>query len=186
MKPVYFKDQFEFRQWLAENHADKNELLVGFYKISTGKPSMTWSESVDQAICYGWIDGIRKTVDAESYCIRFTPRKPTSTWSKVNIQKVENLIKNGLMTAAGLEAYNKRSMENSGIYSFENEEKVFPLEFERKFKTNHIAWDFFCKLTPPSYRKTVIHWILSAKQEITRISRLEKLIAASEQQKRIY
>ena len=147
---------------------------------------MTWSESVDQAICYGWIDGIRKTVDAESYCIRFTPRKPTSTWSKVNIQKVENLIKNGLMTAAGLEAYNKRSMENSGIYSFENEVKVLPLEFERKFRTNHIAWDFFCKLTPPSYRKTVIYWILSAKQEITRISRLEKLIAASEQQKRIY
>lgn len=186
MKPVYFNNQIEFREWLAENHADKKELLVGFYKISTGKPSMTWSESVDQAICYGWIDGIRKTVDAESYCIRFTPRKPTSTWSKVNIQKVENLIKNGLMTASGLEAYNKRSMENSGIYSFENEEKVFPLEFERKFKTNHIAWDFFCKLTPPSYRKMVIHWILSAKQEITRISRLEKLIAASEQQKRIY
>ena len=186
MKPVYFNNQIEFREWLAENHADKKELLVGFYKISTGKPSMTWSESVDQAICYGWIDGIRKTVDAESYCIRFTPRKPTSTWSKVNIQKVENLIKNGLMTAAGLEAYNKRSMENSGIYSFENEVKVLPLEFERKFKTNHIAWDFFCKLTPPSYRKMVIHWILSAKQEITRISRLEKLIAASEQQKRIY
>jgi uncharacterized protein YdeI (YjbR/CyaY-like superfamily) len=147
---------------------------------------MTWSESVDQAICYGWIDGIRKTVDAESYCIRFTPRKPTSTWSKVNIQKAECLIKNGLMTASGLEAYNKRSMENSGIYSFENEEKVLPFEFERKFKTNHTAWDFFSNQAPPSYRKTVIHWILSAKQEITRISRLEKLIAASEQQKRIY
>ena len=186
MKPVYFNNQIEFREWLAENHADKKELLVGFYKISTGKPSMTWSESVDQAICYGWIDGIRKTVDAESYCIRFTPRKPTSTWSKVNIQKVENLIKNGLMTASGLEAYNKRSMENSGIYSFENEEKVLPFEFERKFKTNHTAWDFFSNQAPPSYRKTVIHWILSAKQEITRISRLEKLIAASEQQKRIY
>ena len=186
MKPVYFNNQIEFRQWLAENHADKKELLVGFYKISTGKPSMTWSESVDQAICYGWIDGIRKTVDAESYCIRFTPRKPTSTWSKVNIQKAECLIKNGLMTASGLEAYNKRSMENSGIYSFENEEKVLPFEFERKFKTNHTAWDFFSNQAPPSYRKTVIHWILSAKQEITRISRLEKLIAASEQQKRIY
>ena len=99
MKTVYFKDQYEFRQWLEENHADKKELLVGFYKISTGKPSMTWSESVDQAICFGWIDGIRKTVNNESYCIRFTPRKPTSTWSKVNINKAETLIKNKLMTA---------------------------------------------------------------------------------------
>ena len=186
MKPVYFKDQFEFRQWLAENHADKNELLVGFYKISTGKPSMTWSESVDQAICYGWIDGIRKTVDAESYCIRFTPRKPTSTWSKVNIQKAECLIKNGLMTASGLEAYNKRSMENSGIYSFENEESLLTSELETIFKANVNAWDFFNNQTPPSYRKMVIHWVMSAKQEKTRISRLEKLIAASEQQKRIY
>ncbi len=186
MKTVYFKDQYEFRQWLEENHADKKELLVGFYKISTGKPSMTWSESVDQAICFGWIDGIRKTVDNESYCIRFTPRKPTSTWSKVNIQKAETLIKNKLMTAAGLEAYSRRTTENSGIYSFENEEILLTSELETIFRENITAWEFFSNQTPPSYRKMVIHWVMSAKQEITRIARLEKLIAASEQKKRIY
>ncbi|MBP1663634.1 MAG: bacteriocin-protection protein [Bacteroidetes bacterium] len=186
MKPVFFSDQYRFRQWLEEHHASEKELIVGYYKVGTGKPSMTWSESVDQAICFGWIDGIRKTVDAESYCIRFTPRKATSNWSKVNIEKAENMIKFGLMHRSGLEIYNRRKIENSGIYSYENEEPRLTPEYEKKFRENVDAWDYFSNQTPPSYRKTVIRWVMFAKQEATRIARLGKLITASELQKRMY
>lgn len=185
MTPVFFKDQSAFRKWLEENHTKEKELVVGYYKVSTGKPSINWSESVDQAICFGWIDGIRKSIDNESYCIRFTPRKPSSNWSAVNIRKVENLIKNGQMTAAGLEAYKNIKENKSGIYSFENEAKNLPVDFETTFKVNKTAWEFFNKQTP-SYRKAVIHWILSAKQEVTKLSRFEKLLSACEKQTKIY
>ncbi len=179
MNPVYFKDQNEFRTWLEKNHKSESEIVVGYYKVGTGRPSLSWSQSVDQAICFGWIDGIRRSIDEERYCIRFTPRKPTSIWSKVNIKKVEELKKKGLMTEPGLQAYNNRKDSKSGIYSFEKDAARLDDDSERLFKSNQIAWDFFVKQAP-SYQKTKIYWIMSARQEATRISRLNKLILACE------
>lgn len=184
MAAIFFKDQSEFRAWLAENHKKEKELLVGFYKKGSGRLNMTWSQSVDEALCFGWIDGVRRSIDADSYCIRFTPRKTTSIWSAVNIQKVEELTKNGLMQPAGLEAFSHRKEEKSKIYSFEREAINLEASFEDQFKANEAAWSFFTTQAP-SYQKTIIHWIMGAKQEATRISRLEKTIAASEQQKRL-
>jgi uncharacterized protein YdeI (YjbR/CyaY-like superfamily) len=185
MTPVFFHDQNEFRRWLEKNHKTEAELLVGYFKKDTGKPSMTWSQSVDQALCFGWIDGIRRSIDSEKYCIRFTPRRPNSIWSKINIDKVEVLIKQGLMYQSGLEAFNKRKTAKSGIYSFENEPAKLTGSFEAMFKSNKEAWDFF-NYQAPSYRKTTIHWIMSAKQEATRLSRLNKTISESEKQKRVF
>ena len=185
MNIIFFPTQLDFRKWLEENHKKEKELIVGFYKVDSGKPSMTWSQSVDQALCFGWIDGIRKSIDKESYCIRFTPRRPTSIWSTVNINKVETLIKQGLMQPAGLEIYKQRKEEKSGIYSFENEAKKFSDNFEKRFKANSEAWNFFISQAK-SYQKTAIHWIMSAKQEKTQISRLEKVIIESEKQKRFF
>ena len=185
MSPIFFKNQSEFRQWLEKNYASETELLVGYYRVETGKPSMTWSQSVDQALCFGWIDGIRKKVDGESYCIRFTPRKRTSKWSNINIAKVQELTRLGLMHPAGLEAFSYCKEANSGVYSFENEVKVLPAEFEKAFMNNAAAWEFFSN-QPPSYRKTLVHWILSAKRQETQVSRLEKLITASARRQRLY
>jgi len=185
MAPIYFKDQEEFRKWLEENHKTETELLVGYYKVESGKASMTWSQSVDQALCFGWIDGIRRSIDNEKYCIRFTPRKPTSVWSKTNIDKIGELRKKGLMHPMGLAAFNKRKKSKSGIYSTENEPVILSDELESIFVSNKNARDFF-KSQAPSYQKIIISWIMSAKQEKTRLARLEKLIKASEKQSRIY
>jgi uncharacterized protein YdeI (YjbR/CyaY-like superfamily) len=146
---------------------------------------MTWSESVDQALCFGWIDGIRRSIDGERYCIRFTPRKPGSNWSRVNINKVKELSEKGLMEKAGLDIYNKRKESGSGIYSFENEVIKLNDDYIDLFMKNKIAWDFF-NLQPPSYRKNIINWIMSAKQETTRLSRLKKAISESAKKNRIY
>lgn len=183
--PLFFKDQDEFRKWLEKNHQTENEIIVGYYKISSGKPTMSWSESVDQAICFGWIDGIRKSIDNESYSNRFTPRRNGSTWSNVNIRKAEQLIEKGLMTKAGLDAFNKRKPEKSGIYSFENSQGKLPDEFEKIFQENKEAWEFFNRQAP-SYKRTAIRWILSARLEETRVSRLNKTISVSENKKKIY
>src|SRR6187549_476911 len=121
VQPTFFATQSDFRKWLEKNHSKATELFVGFYKVDSGKPSMTWSESVDQAICFGWIDGVRKSIDKDSYFIRFTPRKPTSIWSAINIKKVEELTKQGLMQPAGLASFEKRTEGKSRIYSFEQE-----------------------------------------------------------------
>jgi len=185
MNPVYFQNQNEFRKWLEKNHKNESEIIVGYYKVGTGKPGMTWSQSVDQAICFGWIDGIRRSIDNERYSIRFTPRKLSSIWSNVNIKKVEELKKKGLMKKPGLEIYNNRKDSKSGIYSFEKEIIKLDDNFERIFIANRIAWDFFVKQAP-SYQKTRSHWIMSAKQETTKISRLHKLIMASEKQSRLF
>jgi len=142
MNPVYFQDQNEFRKWLEKNHKKESEIIAGYYKVGTGKPGMTWSQSVDQAICFGWIDGIRRSIDKERYSIRFTPRKLTSIWSNVNIKKVEELKKKGLMKKPGLEVFNNRKDSKSGIYSFEKEITKLDDNFERLFKANKIAWDF--------------------------------------------
>lgn len=185
MTPVFFPDTTEFRKWLETNHRTEEELLVGYYKVGTKKPSMNWSESVDEALCFGWIDGIRKSIDGESYCNRFMPRNPKSNWSALNIKKVEELIRSGKMTPAGLEAYEKRSEARSGIYSYENRpEKLMP-EMEARFKENGVAWNFFSS-KPTSYQKTMVYWVMSAKQESTRISRLNKLIEASKLGKRLF
>lgn len=184
MTATFFPTPEDFRKWLEKNHTTEKELLVGFWKVGTKKPSMTWSESVDQALCFGWIDGVRKSIDNESYSIRFTPRKPTSIWSAVNIRKVEELTKAGLMTEAGRKAFELRKEEKSAIYSHEKEPATLDPEFEKQFKANKKAWEFFSNQAP-SYKKVMLHWIMSAKQEKTRLSRLEKTIRESELEKRV-
>lgn len=179
MTPTFFASQNEFRKWLEKNHKKETELLVGFYKVHTGKSSMTWSQSVDQALCFGWIDGVRTSIDKDRYQIRFTPRKPTSIWSSVNIKKIEALTKQGLMHPAGLASFNNRTENKSGIYAFKNEEVKFSPGLEKRFKANKIAWNYFQTLAP-SYRKSSSNLVMSAKQEATRIKRLNELIADSE------
>lgn len=180
----FFAEPEDFRKWLKANHNKETEIIVAFYRKGLGKKSITWEEAVDVALCYGWIDSIRKKIDDKSYSNRFTPRKKTSIWSAKNIANVERLQKEGLMTAAGLEAFEHRKDSRSKVYSFESAPKELEEDLARIFKTNKKAWDFF-NLQPPSYRKTIIHWIATAKQEATRLSRLEKTIAASEQGNRI-
>ncbi len=183
-KATYFATQDEFRTWLVENHKTETELIVGYYKVGSGLPSMTWSASVDQALCFGWIDGIRRSIDKDRYCIRFTPRKSTSIWSTINIKKVEELTLSGLMTPDGLKAFSLRTKGKSNIYAYEKTPETLDSNYEVVFKGNKMAWDFFNKQAP-SYQKVMIHWIMSAKQEKTRRSRLEKTINSSEQQKRM-
>jgi uncharacterized protein YdeI (YjbR/CyaY-like superfamily) len=179
MEPAFFKTPHDFREWL-QLHADKEtELLVGFYKTGSGKQSITWPQSVDEALCFGWIDGVRRSVDAESYSIRFTPRKPTSIWSAVNIKKVAVLTEKGLMQPAGLTAYAKRKEERSAIYSFEVDAMELKPEYEQQFKANVKAWEFFQKQAP-WYKRLSKHRIMSAKQEKTQLSRLANIIAACE------
>lgn len=184
MFPKFFAKQSDFRKWLAKNHKTHTELMVGFYKVNSGKASMTWPQSVDEALCFGWIDGVRKRIDDESYTIRFTPRKPKSIWSVVNIKKIKDLTQKSLMQPAGLAAFEKRTENKSKIYAYENEPAKLSPEFEKTFKANNKAWAFFTAQAP-SYQKTMIHWIMRAKQEATQLSRLEKTIAESEKQKRV-
>jgi len=184
MASVFFPNTEGFRKWLEENHQTESELIVGYYKVGTGKPSITWSESVDEAICFGWIDGIRRAFDNESYTIRFTPRSQKSNWSAVNIAKVEQMIRLGKMTQAGLAAFEKRTENRSAIYSYENQPEKLSPELEDRFMNNKAAWEFFGK-QPPSYRKPRIYWVMSAKQEATQVSRLNKLIEACSEGKRL-
>jgi uncharacterized protein YdeI (YjbR/CyaY-like superfamily) len=184
MTPKFFSTQSEFRQWLEENHDKETEIIVGYYKVGSNKPSMTWSESVDEALCFGWIDGVRRKIDEESYCIRFTPRKPGSNWSAVNIKKIEELTAKGLMKPAGIAAFEKRREDKSAIYAYENKPTEFPAEFEKLFREREKAWEFFEK-QPNGYKRTIMYWVLSAKQEATQKSRLEKLIFESENERRM-
>ena len=178
MNPTFFETPAQFRVWLEQHHKTEKVLTVGFYKVGSGKASVTWSQSVDQALCFGWIDGVRKSVDAESYSIRFTPRRLGSIWSAVNIRKVSELKLAGLMQPAGLKAFSLRTEDRSGIYSHEQEPAALDQAFEDQFKKDKAAWEFFTR-QPPSYRKVTVHWIMSAKQEKTRQSRLTKTIEAS-------
>jgi uncharacterized protein YdeI (YjbR/CyaY-like superfamily) len=179
MKPVFFSNQLKFREWLKKHHNAKTELLVGFYKVTSGKESMTWPQSVDEALCFGWIDGIRKSIDEESYTIRFTPRKPSSNWSAVNIKKIKELTEKGLMQEAGLQAFKHRKENRSVIYSYENEPISLDKAFEKQFKANKKAWKFFQSMAP-SYKKTAINWLMTAKQQQTKQRRLKELIRDSE------
>ncbi len=182
--PTFFANPTEFRNWLQKNHKKETELIVGFYKVKTGKASITWSQSVDQALCFGWIDGIRKSIDEESYCIRFTPRRKSSLWSAVNIKKMAELTEAGLMTEAGHHIFRLRTVDESSAYSHAHVSSELPAEYKRLFKQNKAAWDFFSSQAP-SYLRLTKHWIMSAKQEKTRLSRLDKTIIASQNQKRV-
>lgn len=175
MRPRFFKSPDEFRAWLEKNHTTATELLVGYYKVHTRKPSLTWSQSVDVALCFGWIDGIRPWGDEERYAIRFTPRKPRSRWSRININKVAELTKAGLMRPAGLAAFAKRDTSDVG-YSISDRANVLPAAYEKRFKASKKAWKYFTSQTP-SRQRTAIFWITSAKQEETRVNRLETMIA---------
>ena len=178
-QPHFFSKPSDFRKWLAKNHQTETELLVGFYKVGSAKPSINWSESVDQALCFGWIDGIRRSIDKESYSIRFTPRKASSIWSLVNIEKMATLQKKGLLKPDGLAAFEKRKLEKSGIYSHEKENVQFSEDLDKKFRANAKAWSFF-ESTAPSYQKIATNWVMSAKQKITKQKRFENLVTDCE------
>jgi uncharacterized protein YdeI (YjbR/CyaY-like superfamily) len=178
VKPKYFRTPAEFRRWLEKHHTTEQELLVGFYKKDSGKPSITWPESVREALCFGWIDGIRRNVDEESYSIRFTPRKRTSTWSAINIKYVAELIEQGLMRPAGLAAFEARRENKSGIYAYEQRTAIIPEPYLGKLRKNKAAFEFF-EAQPAGYRKQMSWWVVSAKQEETRLKRLKKLISES-------
>ncbi|MCJ8292350.1 MAG: YdeI/OmpD-associated family protein [Crocinitomicaceae bacterium] len=178
-EPLFFPTQTQFREWLENNHTKETELFVGYYKVKSTYPSMTWSQSVDQALCFGWIDGIRKSIDEHSYQIRFTPRKKESVWSPVNLEKIEKLTKEGLMQPAGIEIFESRAESKPYDYAFRQKELKLPSDFESLFKENLKAWDYFESLAP-SYKKLSIHWVISAVQDKTKIKRLKELIASSE------
>lgn len=180
MNPLFFPSRSDLRQWFDEHHTTAQELLVGYYKKSSDQPSITWPESVDEALCYGWIDGIRKSVDDASYTIRFTPRKPGSIWSAVNLRRAQALIENGQMHPAGLKAYQARQENKSGIYSYEQRSGELPEPYAQELRQNEVAWEFY-QLQPPSYRKSAGWWVVSAKQEETRHKRLAQLIEDSAQ-----
>ena len=183
--PSFFRTPAEFRHWLDAHHYRATELVVGFYKRDSGKPSITWPESVDEALCYGWIDGVRRSLGDESYTIRFSPRKPTSIWSNVNIAKVEALLAAGRMMPAGLVAWEKRDPAKSGIYAFERREAAaFDVESERRFKRNRAAWIYF-QAQPPGYRRLATHYVVSAKRPETRARRLAALIEHSARGERL-
>jgi uncharacterized protein YdeI (YjbR/CyaY-like superfamily) len=179
-KTIFFATPADFRAWLEKNHALHTELAVGFYKRASGKPSITWPESVDAALCYGWIDGVRNSIDALSYRIRFTPRKPTSIWSAINVKRVAELTKLGLMHPAGVTAFEARKGDKTGIYAYEQRKKArLSPAYEKQFRANKKAWAFF-QSQPPWYQRTAAYRVISAKQEATRQKRLGQLIKDSE------
>ena len=184
MEPHFFETAAKFREWLEANHATSSELLVGYCNKASGKPSITYSESVDEALCFGWIDGVRKNRDASSYTIRFTPRKARSIWSAVNIRRAEELIQQGRMHPTGLAIFEARDDERSRVYSFEQRDPRLDEASEARFRRNQKAWDFF-QSQAPSYRRACNWWVVSAKREETRQRRLAQLIEDSENGRRI-
>ena len=184
MTPTFFPTPADLRKWFRTHNATATELWIGFYKVGRGKPSVTWPESVDEALCCGWIDGIRKTIDEDSYKIRFTPRRPRSVWSAVNIKRVKVLSDEKRMLPAGRKAFEARRENRSGIYSYEQRPQDLPQPYLGEMKRNKAAWAFFAA-QPPSYRKVMTWFILSAKREETRLQRLKKLIDVSATGKRM-
>jgi len=179
-KPTFFPTPSGFRAWLEAHHDQFHELFVGFHKKSSGKPSITWPESVDAALCFGWIDGVRKSLDETSYTIRFTPRRPTSTWSAVNIKRAQQLKKMGLMRPEGLRAFAARSAKKSAIYSYEQRKSAqFTRKQTKQFRASKAAWEFF-RSQAPWYQRVCTHWVISAKREETKFKRLSELIGHSQ------
>jgi len=184
MKPKFFSTPELFREWLAKNHASEKELLVGFHKKGSGKKSITYAEALDEALCYGWIDGVRRSLDETSYTIRFTPRKPRSIWSLVNVKHVERLEKEGRMRPAGVAAYAQRDPKRTGIYAFENAPRELAGEYEKELRKHKGAWEYF-QTYPPYLKKTVSFWVMNAKKEETRQQRLQRLIESCVKGERI-
>jgi uncharacterized protein YdeI (YjbR/CyaY-like superfamily) len=184
MKIMFFQSALDFRTWLESEGGTFRELWVGFYKKASGKPSITYPEAVDEALCCGWIDGVRKSVAADAYTVRFTPRKPKSQWSTINTKRVQELAHSGRMRPAGLKAF-EGAKDQPRTYSYEQRDRAcFPAPDERQFRANRKAWDFF-QAQPPWYRRTATFWVVSAKKEETRQRRLAALIADSERRKPI-
>ncbi len=184
MTPTFFPTPVGFRRWLERHHGTERELWVGFYKKSSGKPSITWPEAVDQLLCFGWIDGVRKSLGEESYVIRVTPRKPGSIWSAVNVKRAKELVELGHMHAAGVRVFSARDLKKTNRYSFERAQVKLNRAMEKQFHMRKKAWEFF-QLQPPGYRRTILWWIMSAKQDATRKKRLDILIATSEREARV-
>jgi uncharacterized protein YdeI (YjbR/CyaY-like superfamily) len=183
--PVYFESPAAMRDWLDANHSTAAELWVGYHKKATGRPSLSWSEAVDEALCYGWIDGVRYSVDPERFTQRFTPRRKGSTWSAVNIAKVRELTEQGRMRPAGIVAFEGRKDETTAVYSYENRHQAaFSAVDEARFRANPGAWKWFCR-QPPSYRTMATWFVVSAKRAATRERRLEALIEDSANERRI-
>lgn len=184
-EPTFFDSAAAFRAWLDENAATATELTVGFHKVGTGRPSLSWPESVDEALCHGWIDGVRKRIDEHRYQIRFTPRKPTSIWSAVNIAKVAQLQAQGRMTPAGTQAFAHRTGSKSKVYAYEQPETAHlsPAEVAA-FKQHASAWAYF-EATPPGYRKLMLHWVTTAKRAETRATRFARLLEACKARERL-
>ena len=184
LKPIFFCSASDFRRWLETHHETAPEVWVGFYKKGCGKQGVTYAEAVDQALCYGWIDGIKKRVDEHGYTHRFSPRQSKSVWSTINIRRAEHLRRLGFMQPRGLEAFERRDPARSGIYSFENRPKRFAPALDRRFRANKKAWAFF-QAQPPGYRRLMIFMVMSAKQDETKERRLARLIEASANQARL-
>jgi len=184
MKAVFFKTALEFRRWLAAHHATDRELLVGFYKKASGRPGISYKEAVDEALCFGWIDGIKKRVDEQRYTHRFTPRTADSTWSLVNTKRANELIALDRMSRPGLDAFERRDPKKTGIYSFEQRPSAFDPGLERIFKRQAAAWTFFLA-QPPGYRRLMTFWVMSGKQQETRERRLAVLMKSSAERTRI-
>jgi uncharacterized protein YdeI (YjbR/CyaY-like superfamily) len=184
VKPTFFPTPAALRAWLKKHHKTADELWVGYYRKDCGKPSITWQESVDEALCFGWIDGIRKKVSDEAYTNRFTPRRPGSNWSAINIAKIEQLTKLKRMAPAGLAAFAKRTEAKSRIYTYEQHSHAFVPAVEKVFKANKKAWAYF-QIQAPYYRRLMTGWVGGAKQDETRRRRLDKLIAACESGRRL-
>lgn len=185
MKPKFFPSPSAWHAWLEKHHQNHEELWVGFYKVGSGKPSITWPQAVDGALCFGWIDGVRKSLDESSYVIRFTPRRPKSIWSAVNIRRVAELGEVGLMRSAGVEAFERRAGNRSEIYAYEQRKGAkLSAAYEKQFRAHKKAWNFF-QTQPPWYRRTASWWVISAKREETRLKRLAQLIEDSEHERSI-
>lgn len=183
--PRFFATAADFRAWLRAHAATAPELMVGFWKVDSGRPSMSWPESVDEALCFGWIDGVRTRIDEHAYRIRFTPRRPTSIWSAINIRKYEQLCAQGRMTEAGAQAYALRQEHRSVVYAYEQQAAAeLTAEELRTFKRNRQAWAHF-EGCPPGYRKVLLHWVTTAKKPATRAARLARLIEASQAGERL-
>ncbi|MCW3066549.1 MAG: hypothetical protein JWN32_3721 [Solirubrobacterales bacterium] len=178
MEPTFFPTPAEWRAWLEANHETETEVLVGFYKKGSDRPSITWPESVDQALCFGWIDGVRRSLGEDAYTIRFTPRKATSNWSAVNVKRFGELHAAELVAPAGHAAFERRREDRTAIYAYEQEGATLPEEYENRLRANAAAWDYFSS-RPPWYRRTAIHWVVRAKREETRERRLNQLIEDS-------
>jgi uncharacterized protein YdeI (YjbR/CyaY-like superfamily) len=184
MKPRHFRSAAEFRAWLAARGATARELWVGFHKKASGKTGLTYREAVDEALCHGWIDGLKKRVDESSYMHRFTPRTASSIWSNVNLKRMKELIALGRVAPAGRSAFERRDRKRAQVYSFENRPATFDLALGRRFRANLGAWTFF-GAQPPGYRKLATFWVMSAKKDETRLRRLDQLIARSAEGKRM-